>query len=299
MNIQQMKYYIQLYEDGSFSRASSRNFISQQGLSRLIKITEEKYGANLFTRSVKGLQPTLQGSIVYEHYKKIVREYEDMLDQLSYVQKKDATLKIGVTSIMASAEYSSNMLQFYENNSRIRMELIALGHYDCEKYLEMGLVDFCISIRPDNLLKFHFIHIWTDKFVAYMHADHELAAHKKIKLDDIMKKEVILLSKDTKGGTQLWDGLRARGYYPHVVLATSQMCAAFEYVKKNKGIAVLPQNTVPNEYKNDDSVICREIEDFTCVCEMGAFHLAEKKLSDDELKFIRYFTEVMNSKGIA
>jgi len=297
MNIQQMKYYMQLYEDGSFNRTSSRNYISQQGLSRLIKITEEKYGAKLFIRSVKGLKPTLQGSIVYEHYKKIIREYEDMMDQLSYVKEKDCKLRIGITSIMSSTEYSCSVLQFYDDNPQIRIELIALGHYDCEKYLEMGLIDLCISTRPDNLLKFHFMHIWTDKFVLYMHSDNEIASNKKIKLDDVMKKNVIILSKDTKGGTLLWDEIRERGYYPHAVLSTSQMCVAFEYIKRNKGIGILPKNIIPYEYKNKD-VICREIDDFTCTCAMGVFYLAEKKLSNDEIKFIQYFTEIVNEKII-
>ncbi|HOO26901.1 MAG TPA: LysR family transcriptional regulator [Lachnospiraceae bacterium] len=51
MDIMQMRCYMQLYEDRSFTKAASRMFISQQGLSRIIKSMEDEYQVSFFHRT--------------------------------------------------------------------------------------------------------------------------------------------------------------------------------------------------------------------------------------------------------
>ena len=61
MHIETLKTFCDLVETGSFSKAAALNFVSQSAVSRALLSTEDKLGARLFERTVRGLAPTLAG----------------------------------------------------------------------------------------------------------------------------------------------------------------------------------------------------------------------------------------------
>ncbi len=65
MDLRQLEQFIAVYEEGSFSKAARRENCTQPGLSVQIRNLEQEFGVALFTRSRRGVEPTVAGKRLY------------------------------------------------------------------------------------------------------------------------------------------------------------------------------------------------------------------------------------------
>lgn len=99
MNIRQLKYFVKVYESGSFFRAAEALFISQQALSRALATLEQDLNAPLFYRNHKGVVPTALGRELYASCQPALREMA-VLDRHieEFVRLNYGQLKIGLAA---------------------------------------------------------------------------------------------------------------------------------------------------------------------------------------------------------
>lgn len=80
MTLQQLRYFIEMVNCGSINKAAERLFIAQSSLSNALKDLEGEIGAELFTRTPKGISPTIDG-IEFLGYARQVIEQTELLEQ--------------------------------------------------------------------------------------------------------------------------------------------------------------------------------------------------------------------------
>lgn len=83
MNINQVKYFVTVYEQGSISTAARGHNVSAQAVSKAISDLEREYGQKLFDRTNSGVSPTVQGRAFYQKAKVAARAYTD-LEMMSF-----------------------------------------------------------------------------------------------------------------------------------------------------------------------------------------------------------------------
>ena len=76
MDIKTLRYFLQICEDGSFSKASKSLYISQQGLSKSISNLEKEIGVPLFNRTSSGNQLTEYGEYLKNKASTIVYQFD-------------------------------------------------------------------------------------------------------------------------------------------------------------------------------------------------------------------------------
>ena len=77
MDLRQLEQFVAVYEEGSFSRAARRENCTQPGLSVQIRNLEEQLGVELFTRTARGVDPTVAGKRFYTKSLAILNAVED------------------------------------------------------------------------------------------------------------------------------------------------------------------------------------------------------------------------------
>lgn len=85
MDMRQLKYFVQIVESGSLSKASRQLFIAQPALSQQMTRLEDEVGKPLLVRSSRGVKPTDNGEALYHHARFILRQ----LDQAVSVARRE------------------------------------------------------------------------------------------------------------------------------------------------------------------------------------------------------------------
>ena len=88
MKVQQLRFFVAVYEEGSFSAGAIRVNATQSGLSMHVRQLEDRYGVALLNRSSTGVTPTEAGRTFYGRAIEVlnaVSRAEDTLRELSGV----------------------------------------------------------------------------------------------------------------------------------------------------------------------------------------------------------------------
>lgn len=96
MFLRQLQYLIALEQEGHFSRAAERCFVSQPSLSSAIKKLEEELGVPIILRDQKFQGFTNEGQRVVEWAKRLLSDRSAMLEELAIMKKNlHGHLRIG------------------------------------------------------------------------------------------------------------------------------------------------------------------------------------------------------------
>ena len=113
MTTQQIQCIITLAEEGSFSKAAKKLFVTQPSISQLIKNMETQLGAPLFDRSSSPIQLTPIGQAYYDAAKKILSTERELENRISDINNlKTGSLTIGTFSWLLYA--SKKFCRFFE-----------------------------------------------------------------------------------------------------------------------------------------------------------------------------------------
>jgi len=95
VDLRQLRYFTQIVESGSLSKASRQLFIAQPALSQQLSKLEDEVGKPLFNRSSKGVTPTENGLALYHHARFMLRQ----LDQALSIARKESGAVHGMVSV--------------------------------------------------------------------------------------------------------------------------------------------------------------------------------------------------------
>lgn len=76
MDMRQLKYFVQIVDSGSLSKASRQLCIAQPALSQHMTRLEDEVGKPLLVRSSRGVTPTENGDALYHHARFILRQLD-------------------------------------------------------------------------------------------------------------------------------------------------------------------------------------------------------------------------------
>lgn len=103
MQIDTLRHFIVLAQCESFSKASERLYLSQQGLSKSVTSLEHETGFKLLDRDYRGIRLTENGRIFLEHATSIVADYDAMIDEM--IERRQQRQREGQLITLATTSY--------------------------------------------------------------------------------------------------------------------------------------------------------------------------------------------------
>lgn len=100
MNIQYLKYVVEVDKMGSINKAAKNLYMGQPNLSAAIKELEKDLGISIFYRSKKGVFPTKEGEKFLVYAKKIISDI-NQLESL-YTANTDSTIRFSIAACRAT-----------------------------------------------------------------------------------------------------------------------------------------------------------------------------------------------------
>ncbi len=95
MSLWKYKYFVDVVDSKSFTKAGKKNFVTQTAISQQISSLEKSIGGTLIERGNGELVVTELGEIVYERAKQILEINEEMTREIEH-QKEAQVIRIGI-----------------------------------------------------------------------------------------------------------------------------------------------------------------------------------------------------------
>lgn len=187
MRFDQLRYFVLVCDCGSFQRASELAYISRQALSKSVAALEKELEADLFQRSVKGVQLSNIGQFVYQNARPIIQEMDRLEAMLkSKIRSSKGILRLNTFTSSMYLFPPSKLINFSDDYPDADIEL-KLYEYSTREEIEQvinGNLDAALVIGSLVNLNLDSIMIAECQRVAVIPKNHPLAAKESIIIDD-------------------------------------------------------------------------------------------------------------------
>jgi DNA-binding transcriptional LysR family regulator len=119
-----LRLFVRVAATGSFSQAAREHNLTQPTASRIIAILEEQLGATLFVRTTRAVTLTEAGADYLARIKPILEALEEADFAVRGTGELRGTLRVGVSSIVASRILVPNLPDFAGQHPNLRIELV-------------------------------------------------------------------------------------------------------------------------------------------------------------------------------
>lgn len=206
MTLQQLKYIVTLDQERHFARAAELCSVTQPGLTIQLKNLEEEIGIRIFDRSRVPLKPTALGVEIIEKAKKVLREVDGIKDFV--IAKKhvlEGTIRLGIVPTLSPYLVPLFIKELERATPKVEYIIVEIPTLLLIRALENGEVDMALMSTPIGNANLREFPVFSEPFVACLHASHRDVKKDHYKLTDNDKADLLLLKHEYCYNAQLLD----------------------------------------------------------------------------------------------
>lgn len=239
MKLNQLNFFVAVYEEGSFSAGAKRANATQSGLSMQIRDLETRYNVTLLTRSSTGVTPTEAGRVFYQKALAVLRsaaEAEEALRRLS--GEVSGQLQVGVIPTVTRAVLSPAVVRFSKAHDLVRLSILEAYSAQLTEPVAQGALDFALVPAFDEEARVRATPLGTDReFLVGAPGPEHL---EPVRLRDVTPLRLILPSQANARRRRIEAYLRAEGVQVTELLELDAMLATLDLVAQGDWRAILP-----------------------------------------------------------
>ena len=242
-------YFLAVVEEGTFSAAARKYYVSQANLSKQIALLEKEVGTELFDR--RGYRPALTdaGKFLYDNLKGIVRKEEAINDELSrYIP---GNVRIGFTGVSENRELIEAIRIFQDDNPGNEIELCRYDMEGCATALVSDQIDISFGLeaifKKYKGIKYDILHGYDICFVCTK--KHPLSSCKSLTVEQIKNEEFVILSKkfSTDYYNDFMESCKKDGYRPNVKKEVNNFDELIMALCIGEGVGLCGKSSVKDE----------------------------------------------------
>ena len=241
VRVQDLRYFLILAEELSFTRAAARVFMSQQAFSARIKLLETQLGVPLFARTSRRVGLTTQGSKLAAPIREAFDLLDVALDEARTTAKgRDRPLKVGM-HMYGAGELTPRILDaFAEQAPDIPVELHELKLGTMKSVARDDSVDLAIARLPVPADGANILELLHEPIVLAVSRRDLLAGRSAVTLREALREPVVIVRGTEPEFTDYWL-LRKLRDEPVVVGATvDTFVEEMEAVAAGRGCSFAP-----------------------------------------------------------
>ncbi len=263
MNLRDLKYVLAVAETRHFGKAAERCFVSQPTLSGQIKKLEAELGVTLFERTKRSVEVTPIGREVLVHARNMV-EQADAIVQLarSHQDPLEGPLRIGAIPTLSPYLMPLILVPLKQRYPQMRLVLseeltdILLGR------LSRHEIDAALIATPVDPGEFESMPLFEEPFWLAHPVDHRLYEVEDITLDDVDKRELLLLSEGHCLAGQVMELCRMHDRLEQgegADLHAASLETLLQLVGAGFGLTLVPALAVRGSWLTDSGIIARPL----------------------------------------
>ncbi|WP_433574780.1 LysR family transcriptional regulator [Nocardia brasiliensis] len=242
-HLRDLRYFVAVAEELSFTRAAEKLYISQPALSKQVRVLEQALGARLFRREHGGVELTAAGAALLAAARPLLRRWDDAVEEVSAVAAESARLlRLGIITSLGRALYPTIIDHFIARLPGWRVELRSFGWADSTAGLRDRSSDVAfvwLPIEATGLIVE--VLVREPRYIA-MSADHPLSRQSSVTFDAIADEPLAALPRAAGAVRDFWLANDARnGGTARIAAEVTSADEVFEIVATGAAMAFLAE----------------------------------------------------------
>lgn len=247
MNIEKIKYYIDLVECKNFTDTAKKNYVSQTTISQQIASLEKEFGILLIDRKKIPVEPTQAGWLFYSEAIALWKQYNQMREKMLIYQQGCAQ----VISIEYAAATDIQLLleimpAFQEQYPNIKIQLNKVLLKDIAEYLKKGIYDMAIAFDSEFYDNQEIMtqSLYQGNYCAMVSKNHPLHNNEYISSNDLYEYPLIMLNPTAIGNSyyQMIQRAIEDGFQPNILRTVDDVETELFYIVTENLIGFFPDN---------------------------------------------------------
>lgn len=239
MELDQLRYFLQVAERGSFTRAAEDLMISQPALSRSIQKLEEELKQPVFERKPRSISLTDAGMLLQGRAQQVLSILDDTKAEITD-DGQSGRVRIGAIPTIAPY-FLPEILQQFSHAFPKALLIVQENTTDhLLKSCTQGDLDLAIVALPIPTKYLEVEVLFEEELLLVLPPGHPLVAKSKIRLSDVEPFPFVLLDEAHCLSDNIVSFCRQRSFQPLTVERTSQLTMVQELVSLSHGVSMIP-----------------------------------------------------------
>lgn len=248
MDIHQLKIFLSVFKNRSFSKAAKELFLTQPTISEHIKTLEEELNCKLFDRFGKIIIPTKEAEILYEHASEVIERIESFKEVLQRIKSTPSgILHIAASSIPGTYILPKLISSFKNTYPEVSIQIdISDSKSVIESLLSGQIVMGVVGTRLHKT-KINYTPFMNDELVI---ATPDFIKESFIEPEEILKYPFIIREEGSGTRKEMERWLVEMGIDPeklNIACILSSTDAVKEAIKNGMGISILSIHSIKDE----------------------------------------------------
>lgn len=289
MNIKQLRVFVEVCNQGSFTKAANQLYMTQQAVSHSISVLERSINCTLFYRSANNLKLTDDGNFLYKNCQALLHE-DDLLEyKMTHRNQSTEEIHFGYGFGMLRNFPRDFFMPFQKKYPHYRLVGSEMLNKTCEHLLETGSLDICLTIGPVDESQFTSFPIFRDRYVGIMEKDNPLSQKKLLNINDLRGQGIICNSG--KNRDSLIECCEKCGFQPNIIHCSTDLISQMYLCHQSPYIVVTVDQLLENMFHQYPSLCKVAFDDSIYPWEMCLITKKNKKNSRAITMFINYILE--------
>ncbi|MDD4657680.1 MAG: selenium metabolism-associated LysR family transcriptional regulator [Eubacteriales bacterium] len=243
MNLNFLRTFICVVEEGNYSRAANRLHLSQPAVSMQMQTLAEDLGVELFRRRGHRVELTEGGAILYDRARDVLGLWQKTVHQLEGLrQRLQGRLELGASTVPGDYLLPLRLCEFYRLHPDLEVRMQVAPSREIVRELAAGRLDLAVVGYKPQEPGLESEVLFQDELVAIVSPDHDLARRKFISVEALLANPFLQRTAGSATRQVLDNALEAKGISPRqlpVAMELGSSRALLEAAAQGLGLAVV------------------------------------------------------------
>lgn len=240
MELDQLRYFLSVAEQGSFTRAAEEVSLSQPALSRSIQRLEEELGQPLFDRQARKVVLTDAGKMLLSRAKQIVAATDDICAEICD-DGQTGYVRVGAIPTIAPYFLPKHLQVFKKRFPKATVVVHEDTTTELLRKINDGAIDVGVAALPIDARYLDVKILFEEELQLVLSKDHPLVSKTSIQASDLDGLAFILLGEAHCLTSNVVSYCHNKTLFPVSVERTSQIAMIQELVSLNHGVSLIPR----------------------------------------------------------
>lgn len=243
MELRQLRYLIEIADEGQFTRAAAKLHIAQPALSQQIQRLERELGTSLLDRGPRHVSVTAGGKILVERGRRILAETDAAIGELQeLVGLQRGRLEIGASPTLGSFDLSAALAEFHRANPAVELAVreqlsVALCEAVADDAMDLGFVSTPGLGAAKSL---EMTQVAEERLVCVVADTHPLARRSTVAMKALRDEAFAMFPSGATIRAQVELAGQINGFMPKVGFETNDLSRMYELVSRGLAVAIVP-----------------------------------------------------------